>query len=107
LTVGEQIRRTGKRGTGEKPWSLRATTLICVLLLTLLACVQVAHVHPAATDGDHCPLCVVMHSAAPVAVVVPPVLVATDTALVAVPVLHTVTRLWHCTLFNRPPPTQA
>ena len=105
MTAGEQI-RTSKRGKGDKPWSLRATTLICVLLLALLACVQVAHVHPAA-DGDHCPLCVVMHSAAPVAVVVPPVLVATDAAPVAVPAVPVVARVWHCTLFNRPPPTQA
>jgi len=80
---------------------------MCVLLLALLACVQAAHVHPAAADGDHCPLCVVMHSAAPVAMVTPPVLVATQTAPVPVPVTPAAARLWHYTLFNRPPPAQA
>jgi hypothetical protein len=86
---------------------MRATTLLCVLLLTLMKLVQVAHVHPASVDPDHCPLCVVMHSAAPVAVVAPAIVFVTGTAPVAVPPLHSVVRPWHCTLFNRPPPTEA
>ena len=28
---------------------------------------QVAHLHSNATDKDHCPLCIVMHTAAPAA----------------------------------------
>jgi len=100
LTEAMQIRRDE-----AKPWALRATSLICVLLLALLTFVQVTHVHPV-TDGDHCPICVVMHSAAPVAVAAPPVIVASATAPVVVPMLRLVPRLWHYTLFNRPPPAQ-
>jgi hypothetical protein len=58
-------------------WSTRAASLLCVLLLSLLAFVQVAHVHPAASDADHCSICVAMHSAAPVAVVAAPVVFTT------------------------------
>ena len=89
-----------------KAWALRASSLICVLLLALLTFVQVTHVHPV-TDGDNCPVCVVMHSAAPVAVAAPAVIVTTATAPVIVPVVRTVTRLWDAPHFNRPPPSQA
>jgi hypothetical protein len=95
------------RASVHKPWSVRATSLICLLLLTLVTFVLVAHVHPAATDADHCPICVVMHSAAPVAVVAAAMLFVRASAPVPAPVLHMVVRPWHCTLFNRPPPTQA
>ncbi|HEY9126888.1 MAG TPA: hypothetical protein VIM62_07160 [Acidobacteriaceae bacterium] len=85
---------------------MRASSLLCVLLLALLTFVQVAHVHPA-TDGDNCPICVVMHSAAPVAVAAPPVIVTTATAAVLLPATRPAIRLWDYSLFNRPPPTQA
>jgi hypothetical protein len=44
-----------------------AVVLVCLALLALLTVVQVAHVHSIGTDADHCPLCVVLHSAAPIA----------------------------------------
>ena len=99
--------RDMKRRSERGPWALRATSLICLLLLTLLTFVQVAHVHPAATDADHCPICVVMHSAAPVAVVAAAILYVRALVPVPVPVFHSVVRHWHCSLFNRPPPTEA
>jgi hypothetical protein len=89
------------------PWAVRATSLVCLMLLSLLTFVQVAHVHPAATDADHCSICVVMHSAAPVAVIAPPIVFTSGTAPVPVPLVHSVVRPWHCTLFNRPPPDAA
>jgi hypothetical protein len=95
--------RSGERN----PWVVRATSLICLLLLSLVAFVQVAHVHPTASDADHCPICVVMHSAAPVAAVAPAVVFVRTVAAVPVPVQHLVVRPWHCTLFNRPPPQEA
>lgn len=103
MNLYRHTRRTDQR----RPWAMRATTLVCLLLLTLVTFVQVAHVHPAATDADHCPICVVMHSAAPVAAVAAAVVFTTGSTPVPVPVVHTVVRPWHCTLFNRPPPTQA
>lgn len=102
--VGEH-RRNGS--SGPNPWVVRATSLICVLLLSLVTFVQVVHVHPAAADADHCPICVVMHSAAPVAVIAPAIVFVRAASAVPVPVLHSVVRPWHCTLFNRPPPEQA
>jgi hypothetical protein len=87
-----------------KPGALPAVTLVCLVLLALLAFVQVAHVHPVETDADHCPLCIVMHSAAPVAVTAAAViLVQIETRA---PILETraVTRYWHPQLFTRPPP---
>jgi hypothetical protein len=99
----QRVRRTGERG----PWTLRATSLICLVLLTLLTFVQVVHFHPTATDADRCPICVVMHSAAPVAVVAAAIVFARASATVPVPAVHIVVRPWPCTLFNRPPPTQA
>lgn len=85
-------------------WVGRAASLVCLLLLSLLAFVQVAHVHPAASDADHCSICVAMHSAAPVGVIVPPVVFTAGTASDPVPVVPTIVRPWHCTMFNRPPP---
>jgi hypothetical protein len=105
MEIGGANRR--KRWSECGPWAVRATTLVCLLLLTLLTFVQVAHVHPAATDADHCPICVVMHSAAPVAAVAAAIVFVRASAPVPVPVLHSVVRLWNCTLFNRPPPTEA
>lgn len=113
-SVFEQRRLTGAGAAhmrGARPQVLRATTLatalVCLVLLALLAFVQVAHVHPSATDADHCPICVVMHSAAPVTAVAAALVFIFCITSVPVPVLRPVVRRWHCTMFNRPPPTQA
>jgi hypothetical protein len=101
--IERQVSRTGDRS----PWTVRATSLICLVLLTLLTFVQVSHFHPTASDADRCPICVVMHSAAPVAVVAAAILYVRALVPVPVPVFHSVVRHWHCSLFNRPPPTEA
>jgi len=91
----------------RRPWATRAATILCLMLLALVTFVQVTHVHPAATDADHCQICVAMHSAAPVATVAAVVVATGGSTAVTIPVLHTVARPWHCTLFNRPPPANA
>ena len=96
-----------KQDSEHRPWAVRATSLVCLLLLTLLTFVQVAHVHPAASVADHCPICVVLHSAARVAVVAAAIVFVRSSTPVPVRVVHSVVRPWHCTLFNRPPPTEA
>jgi len=83
---------------------LPLVTLVCLLLLTLLAVVQVVHVHAVDTDADHCPLCIVLHSAAPVAVAAPVVVMVEFRATVPVFVAQPITRHWHPKLFTRPPP---
>jgi hypothetical protein len=84
--------------------ALPIVTLVCLVLLALLAIVQVAHVHPVDTDADHCPLCIAMHTAAPVTVAAAVIVLeqVEHTASIFEP--HTVTRPWHPTLFTRPPP---
>lgn len=82
-------------------------TVVCLILLTLLAVVQVAHVHPVDTDGDHCPLCIVMHTAAPVAVTAAVVVLVPIESPTPVFEAHTVARYWHPQLFTRPPPSSS
>lgn len=98
------IRQQKRWFIGRDAGVWRVTTLVCLLLLILLAFVQVAHFHPAATAADHCPICVVMHSAAPVAAVAAAIVMVHATELLAVQKAVSVIRPWHCTLFNRPPP---
>src|SRR6204780_697150 len=100
---GFQTLLSGKRRA--KPGALPVVTVVCLVLLTLLAVVQVAHVHPVDTDGDHCPLCIVMHSAAPVAMTAAVViLIELAAEALAVPDARAIIRYWHPTLFTRPPP---
>lgn len=66
----------GFRTTGIGPTisgkssALRVMALVCVVLLCFLAAVQVAHIHSSQTLADHCPICVTIHSAAPLAAAV-------------------------------------
>jgi hypothetical protein len=73
--------------------------------LALLAVVQVAHIHPVENDADHCPLCIVMHSAAPVAVTAAVVVLVQIEAPTPIFEPRAVTRSWHAQLFIRPPPS--
>jgi hypothetical protein len=87
-----------------KPRALPVVTLVCLVLLALLTVAQVAHVHPVETAADHCPLCIVMHTASPVSVTIPAVILIEIKAPALVFEPHTVTRYWHPQLFTRPPP---
>ena len=59
---------------------------MCVVLLAILAVVQVAHTHQGVSDADHCPLCIVMHTAAPVVAAAP--LIALVQVATTAPVLE-------------------
>jgi len=87
-----------------KPHALPVATVVCLLLLALLTVVQVAHVHPLESDADHCPLCIMMHSAAPVSVAAPIVVMVQIETRALVYQARAVTRYWHPQLFTRPPP---
>ena len=87
-----------------KPWASPAVTVVCLVLLALFAVVQVAHVHAVESDADHCPLCIVMHTAAPVAVAAAVVVLVQIEAAAPVYEARAVTRHWHPKLFTRPPP---
>jgi len=88
----------------RKPRAFGAAALLCLALLALLTVAQVAHMHSLESDADHCPLCVVLHSAAPVAVTAAVVVLVQvgPPALVFKP--RVVTRHRHPKLFTRPPP---
>lgn len=83
---------------------LPVVAVVCLALMALLSVAQVAHLHSNPTDADHCPLCVVMHSA------VPSALSAAIVVLVqvefAAPVFQPriLARYWQPKLFTRPPP---
>ena len=81
--------------------------LLCLLLLAVLAMAQAVHTHDGISDADHCPLCIVLHAAAPV--VAAAAIIALVQVAIAMPALETraVTRNWHAQLFTRPPPLAA
>jgi hypothetical protein len=83
---------------------LPVIAVVCLLLLALLTVVQVAHVHPLDTDADHCPLCILLHSAAPLAVAAAIIVMVQIETRTPVYEARAVTRYWHPQLFTRPPP---
>jgi len=84
--------------------AVRVVTVLCLVLLALFTVAQVAHVHADQTAADHCPLCISMHSAAPVdAAAAAPVIVQVG---VSAPPVETqiLVRHRYSKLFIRPPP---
>lgn len=102
LLTGIQANFRGRRRAKQR--ALPLAILVCLVLLALLAVVQVAHMHPLNSDADHCPLCIAMHTAAPVAVVAAVILLVQVEASAPVFEPQTVIRYWHPQLFIRPPP---
>ncbi len=93
-----------RRDRRARPGAYAVVMVVCLVLLAIFTVAQVAHVHSVDTDADHCPLCVMLHTAAPVAVAAP-VVVLVQIELTA-PALEerAITRNWHPQLFTRPPP---
>lgn len=81
-----------------------AMAAVCIVLLALMAFVQVAHVHPVASDTDNCPLCIVLHSAAPVTAAVAAIIFVTLGKSAPVAQERPALRSWNPYLFTRPPP---
>jgi hypothetical protein len=78
---------------------------VCLVLLMLLAVAHVAHAHSSDSDADHCQLCIAMHSIVPFVIMVAAVLlVRIGTSAPMLFEVRAITRYWHPTLFNRPPP---
>ena len=89
----------------RKPHAFGAAALVCLALLALLTVVQVAHMHPLASDADHCPLCIAMQSAAPVAVMAAVVVLVKFGAPAPLVEARAVIRHWNPRHFTLPPPT--
>jgi hypothetical protein len=101
LTGNEtQIRDRWRTRTNSWP----VATVVCLLLMALLAVAQVAHLHSEQSAADHCPLCIAMHSSAPVTVATPAVVLVQ----VGTPTLQVEPRAVahkpQASLFIRPPP---
>jgi hypothetical protein len=92
----------GKRRA--KRSALPLVTVLCLVLLALLTVVQVAHMHPLESDADHCPLCIAMHTAAPVAVVAAVVVLVQIEISAPVFEPRTAVRHWRPKFITRPPP---
>ncbi len=95
-------RRVG--GYADRPKWLAVSVLLCLTLLLLLTCVQAVHMHAAQTSQDHCPICMVLHSAVPIAVTATVLILAQRAELAPVLKARAVSRRWHLQLFTRPPP---
>lgn len=93
-----------RRWRRAKPWALSLATVVCLALLALLTVAQVAHLHAQESDADHCPLCIAMHSAAPVAVMAAVLVMVKFAATVQFVEARAEVRYWHPKLFTRPPP---
>ena len=100
-----RFRHSRRQGNNRLTRASRTAAVVCLVLLALLAVAQVAHIHSVDTDADHCPLCIVMHSAAPIAVAVAIVLlVCIGEHEPVVEVRPAQLPCWHAPLFVRPPP---
>jgi len=100
--------------TGLQTWTRRdrcgrskacVVVFVCLALLAVLTFIQVAHVHSVNTDADHCPLCIVLHTAAPVAVAAAIIVLVELEVFTPVAVVRSVGSIWQRQLFIRPPPS--
>jgi uncharacterized membrane protein YqhA len=92
------------RKRGAWPGFMPAVAVLCLVLLAMLAVAQVAHLHPNQSDADHCQLCIVMHTVAPVAAAAA-VIVIVQLGAFAPPIEPiVVARQRQVRLFIRPPP---
>ena len=102
MLTGLQTHLRGKRG--HRKGHLPLAAMLCVLLISLLAFIQVTHEHKIGEDTSHCPLCVLLHSAAPVTPT--PAVVVLVPVRIAAPIFkpRALVRYWHPKLLTRPPP---
>jgi hypothetical protein len=77
---------------------------MCLVLMALLAVAQVAHLHPSSTDADHCQLCMVLHTAVPVAATAAAVILVQLGASASQAEPMIVGRQRYARIFIRPPP---
>jgi hypothetical protein len=103
---------------------MRVVALACLLLVGVASSVQAVHVHGRWLPGhatnvgapadasqlpggeEHCPLCVAMHSALPVAQRVEPVRMVLVECRAAQTVDRAPDSQWHFAMFSRPPPVR-
>lgn len=88
----------------RRPGSSWTVLVVCLMMAALLALMLVPHPHQSLTDADHCPICMVAHSAVP-AVFAAAVVILVQLGILVAPVkAKACVRYWHPQLFIRPPP---
>ncbi len=115
-----------QRGSSEQahPSWLRVLTLAFLLLVVGASSVQAIHIHgewlpqnathagslpngsPGTGGEEHCPLCIAMHSALPVAAHVDALLLTLVECKVEQALDHAPETQWHYAMFSRPPPVE-
>jgi hypothetical protein len=75
-----------------------------VLLVVLLATIQTTHVDPIGVDARHCPLCVVLHTAAPVTPAAAVIVMVPMGVREPIFKTRSLVRFWRPKFFTRPPP---
>ncbi len=101
----QSFRRQTTRTSIARQRAIRRAVFCCIALLSLLMFVQAAHVHRVGSNPDQCPICIAMHSAAPVP---SHAVVRTSTWHTELVILYHAQALateLHCALYNRPPPS--
>lgn len=101
--TGIQTHITDARGS--RPTVLKVAIVVCLVLFMLLALVHVADGHSISNSTDRCPICIVMHSVAPLLIVA--LLIAMIRIRTHAPAqleVCAIVRYWHPNLFTRPPP---
>lgn len=99
--IGIQPEQTIRAPRSRK---LAIMALVCLALLLLLTVVQTVHMHTRQVDADHCPLCIVLHATAPIAVTAAVILLGEMRAPAPPADERRGVRLWFTYLFTRPPP---
>ena len=93
-----------RSGRHARPRASVVFVLICMALLALLTVIPVAPVHSIDTDADHCPLCIALHTAAPIAAAVAAIVLVQVESLSPVIEVRPIGTTWQRQLFIRPPP---
>jgi hypothetical protein len=96
-----------RTGTDRRPKlnPLQLMIVVCLAVLMVVALVHVADGHSTTSAADNCPVCIVMHSVAPLVVMaVAIVLIRTETPAPEFFEARAIIRHWHPNLFTRPPP---
>ena len=100
----------------QRPMWLRLIAIVCVLVVCVMSTAQVCHTHAefsllkqnsrnnGPAPDDHCPLCVAMHSALPVALHVAPEPMLQIQALDSVATDAERIFRWRFEMASRPPP---
>lgn len=103
--TGDPIHSGDRRHARATIFSL--VGVFCLLLSSLLTVIQVTHTHPIGADTSTCPLCVVLHSAAPVTPTAAVVVIVSFGQAIPVPRPRALVRFWRPKFFTRPPPMAA